>query len=53
VGLAAGPALGAAVLSGADYSRVLWLCAVLSIVTAALALPALAGIRNSAAKQGA
>jgi hypothetical protein len=53
VGLAAGPALGAAVLSGADYSRVLWLCAVLSIVTAVLALPALAGIRNSAAKQGA
>jgi hypothetical protein len=32
---------------------VLWLCAVLSIVTAVLALPALAGIRNSAAKQGA
>ena len=41
VGLAAGPALGAAVLTGDDYVRVLWLCAVLAIVTAMLALPAI------------
>ena len=41
VGLAAGPALGAAVLTGDDYGRVLWLCAGLAVVTVALALPAL------------
>lgn len=45
VGLAAGPALGAAVLVGTDYSRVLWLCAALAVVTVALALPALRGSR--------
>jgi predicted MFS family arabinose efflux permease len=46
VGLASGPALGAAVLTGTDYSRVLWLCAGLSIVTAVLAVPALTGARK-------
>jgi predicted MFS family arabinose efflux permease len=46
VGLASGPALGAAVLTGTDYSRVLWLCGALSIVTAVLAVPALTGARK-------
>lgn len=45
VGLAAGPALGAAVLTGDDYGRVLWLCAALAVVTALLALPAIKGAR--------
>ena len=45
VGLAIGPALGAAVLRGTDYSLVLWLVAGLAVASLLLALPVLGPAR--------
>jgi predicted MFS family arabinose efflux permease len=41
VGLAVGPALGAAVLHGNDYSSVLWLTAFLAVLSIVVAFPAM------------
>jgi predicted MFS family arabinose efflux permease len=41
VGLAIGPALGAAVLQGTQYSSILWLTACLAVVSLLLTLPAM------------
>ena len=46
VGLAAGPALGAAVLNGNDYSRVLALVAFLTVISIVLALSAMRANRG-------
>ena len=49
VGLAIGPAMGAAVLHGTDYSRILWLAAFLAILSIVLALPAMRPSRGAVA----
>ena len=52
VGLAIGPALGAAVLRGADYSLVLWLVAGLAVASLLLALPVLGPARAAERARG-
>ena len=52
VGLAIGPALGAAVLRGADYSLVLWLVAGLAVASLLLALPVLRPARAAERARG-
>jgi predicted MFS family arabinose efflux permease len=47
VGLALGPALGAAVLNGTSYTNVLWLVAALTVTSALIALPVLRPARHA------
>lgn len=48
VGLAIGPAMGAAVLRGTDYSRILSLAACLAVLSIVLAFPAIHSSRGTA-----